>query len=35
VLELLKEIEQLNGEIFQLKQQLSRFSAYQKISVED
>jgi chaperone modulatory protein CbpM len=35
VLELLKEIEQLNGEIFQLKQQLSRFSAFQKLSVED
>jgi chaperone modulatory protein CbpM len=35
VLNLLDEINQLNNEIFQLKQQLSRFSAYQKISVEN
>jgi chaperone modulatory protein CbpM len=33
VLELLKEIEQLNGEIFQLRQQLSRYADYQKLSI--
>lgn len=33
VLDLLNEIEQLNGEIFQLKQQLGRYADYQKLSV--